>query len=155
MHDAPGMRVGRSAWLLTLTSLTLTACALHWPWTRRPAPAPPSAHAVMISPDTAASPPPIAQYWDRNTLLLDLTRISGEGAVRLTPIAAQGGWPVRLEFRVRPGSIGRLEVLAGQRVVYSVPDAGAPLLLRLAAGVYQPDTPGITLRWSATDASAR
>jgi hypothetical protein len=155
MHDAPWMRVGRSAWLIAVTSLTLTACAFHWPWTRRPAAAPPSAHAVDISADTAAGPPPIAQYWDRNTLLLDLTGVSGEGAARLAPIPAQGGWPVRLEFRVRPGSIGRLEVLAGQRVVYSVPDAGAPLLLTLAPGVYQPDTPSITLRWGAADGSAR
>ena len=154
MHDAPWMRIGRNAWLITLVSLTLTACALHWPWTRRPAAAPPRAHAVIIAADPAVGPQPIAQYWDRNALLLDLTSISGEGEARLTPIAAQGGWPVRLEFRVRPGSIARLEVLAAQRVVYSVPGAGAPLLLKLTPGVYQPDTPGITVRWSATDGPA-
>ena len=52
------------------------------------------------------------------------------------------------------GHIGRLEVLAAQRVVYGVPAQGAPLLLKLAPSAYHADTAQIMLRWSAADDSA-
>ena len=61
---------------------------------------------------------------------------------------------MRLEFRVQPGSFGRLEVVGAQRVVFAVPAQGAPLLLKLAPGAYRADTAQITLRWSAADDSA-
>ena len=113
----------RNIALLAMLSLSLSACAMHWPWQRRPLPPPPPVHQVTIVADAPAAATTIVQYWDRNTLLLDLTAVGGEGGAIMTPIKALG-WPVRLEFRVRPGSIGRLEVLAAQRVVYRGPGAG-------------------------------
>jgi hypothetical protein len=153
MHD---MRCGRTCGILALIamlSLNLSACAMHWPWKRRPAPPPQPVQQVTIVPDTPVAATPILQYWDRNTLLLDLTAVRGEGSATVTPIKALG-WPVRLEFRVQPGSIGRLEVAGAQRVVYAVPSQGAALLLRLAPSAYRTDTGQITLRWSAADDSA-
>jgi len=143
----------RNIALLAMLLLSLSACAMHWPWQRRPLPPPPPVHQVTIVADAPVATTTIVQYWDRNTLLLDLTAVGGEGGAIMTPIKALG-WPVRLEFRVRPGSIGRLEVLAAQRVVYGVPAQGAPLLLKLAPSAYHADTAQIMLRWSAADDSA-
>ena len=143
----------RSLALIAVLSLSVSACAMHWPWKRRPLPSPQPVHEVTIVPDAAGAPTTIVQYWDRNTLQLDLTAASGEGGATLSAIKALG-WPVRLEFRVQPGSIGRLEILGAQRVVFAVPAQGAPLLLKLAPGAYSADTPQITVRWSAADDSA-
>jgi len=143
---------GRNAALLGALALSVSACTMHWPWQRRSPPAPQPVHQVIIVADATATA--ILQYWDRNTLLLDLTAAGGEGGAIVSPIKALG-WPVRLEFRVQPGSIHRLEVLAAQRVVFEVPAQGAALLLKLAPGAYHADTAQITLRWSAADDSAR
>jgi hypothetical protein len=140
--------------LIVLLGLTVSACALHWPWKRWPAPPPQPVQALTIVPDAPLAATAILQYWDRNTLLLDLSAVGAEGSATLTPIKALG-WPVRLEFRVQPGSFGQLTVVGAQRVVYSVPPQGAPLLLRLAPSAVHADTGQITLRWSAADGSAR
>jgi hypothetical protein len=140
--------------LIVLLGLTVSACALHWPWKRRPAPPPQPVQALTIVPDAPLAATAILQYWDRNTLLLDLSAVGAEGGATLTPIKALG-WPVRLEFRVQPGSFGQLTVVGAQRVVYSVSPQGAPLLLRLAPSALHPDTGQVTLRWSAADGSAR
>jgi|ERR1700691_4016407 hypothetical protein len=154
MKDTLCSTSGRNAALLAALALSLSACAMHWPWQRRPAPPPQPVHQVTIVADAPAGATTILQYWDRNTLLLDLTAAGGEGGAIVTPIKALG-WPVRLEFRVQPGSIGRLEVLGAQRVLFEVPAQGAALLLKLAPSAYHADTAQITLRWSAADDSAR
>ena len=143
----------RNIALITALSLVLSACAMHWPWKRRPVAPPQPVQQVSIVTDASAPAATILQYWDRNTLLLDLSAVGGEGGASITPIKALG-WPIRLEFRVRPGSIGRLEVLGAQRVLFAVPAQGAPLLLKLAPSAYHADTEQITLRWSAADDSA-
>jgi hypothetical protein len=139
--------------LIATLALSVSACAMHWPWKRQPVPPPQPVHQVTIVPDAPDAATAIAQYWDRNTLLLDLTGARGEGSATVTPIKALG-WPVRLEFRVQPGSIGRLEVVGAQRVVFAVPSQGAPLLLQLAPSAYHTDTGQITLRWSVAADSA-
>ena len=154
MKDKLCGATGRHAAVLVMLSLSLAACAMHWPWQRRPHPPPQPVQQVSIVADASASATTILQYWDRNTLLLDLTTAGGEGGAIVTPIKALG-WPVRLEFRVLPGSIGRLEVVGAQRVLYAVPSQGGALLLRLAPSAYRTDTGQITLRWSAADDSAR
>jgi hypothetical protein len=127
-------------------SLALSACGMHWPWRHRAAPAPQPVHELAI--EGAGN---IAQYWDRNTLQVDLTGVTGEGNATLR---APHGWPVRLEFKVQPGGFGMLEVEALQRTVFEVPAQGAVAVLRLAPGSYAPDTPAITIRWSAAAGSA-
>jgi hypothetical protein len=139
--------------LASALSLMLSACALHWPWKRRPVPPPQPVQQLSIVADAAGPAATILQYWDRNALLLDLTGVGGEGGAIVTPIKALG-WPIRLEFRVRPGSMARLEVLAAQRVIYAVPAQGAPVVLKLAPSAYRADTAQITLRWSAAGDSA-
>jgi hypothetical protein len=152
LHDLRYGNARRRLALIAALSLSLSACALHWPWKRPPPPPPQPVQQLTIAPDTAGTLAAITQFWDRNTLLLDLSAVSGEGGAILTPMAALG-WPVRLEFRVQPGNFARLEVLGAQRVVFAVPSQGAPLLLRLAPGAYHADTGQITVRWSAADDS--
>jgi hypothetical protein len=141
------LRIGARVACALLLCATLSACALHWPhwpWKHGPKPAPVPVHAVSIANPWDAS---IAQYWDRNALKLDLTGLSGEGKAIVTPVASNG-WPIRLEFSVRPGSFTRLEVLGAQRLVYDVPERGHIAVFKLDPSAIAPSTPSITLRWS-------
>ena len=141
---------GFRAALLAALCVVLAGCATpwHWPWHRHQPP-PQPVHDVTVQSDDAAS---ILQYWDRNTLQLDLTALSGEGTAIVTPVKSVG-WPIRIEFLVRPGSFGRLQVSAAQRVVFEVPPRGKDLVMKLAPGAYGPQSQSITLRWSAADDS--
>jgi hypothetical protein len=138
--------------LVAVLSLSMSACALQWPWKRRPPPPPQPVHELTIVPDAPLAATAIVQFWDRNTLLLDLGAVGAEGAATLTPTKAHG-WPVRLEFRVLPGTFGLLTVDGAQRVIYQVPAQGAPQVLQLPPSAVHADTAQITLRWSAADDS--
>ncbi|HEY7928602.1 MAG TPA: hypothetical protein VID71_01235 [Steroidobacteraceae bacterium] len=127
--------------------------AWHLPWHRRPhhAPAAPSAPALAITLEgQAASAAALPQRWQRNTLLLDLTHLPDNGSATLTP-PANAGWPVRLAFRVQPGSIGSLTIEGAERVQYTLPAHGPAMTLQLDPGVYVVKTASLTLRWSAAD----
>jgi len=140
-----GLATATAARVLLLAGLlALGACShLHWPWHRQPAPAPVPVHELDIT--GSASP---AQYWKRNTLVIDLSGVSGSGSVVLKPIAGGDGWPVRLAFRVMPGGFGALEVRAAQRAVLPIHPLGTQAVdLELAPSLYRPDTPQITASW--------
>ncbi len=129
--------------------LILGGCShLHWPWHRAPPPPPPPVHALDVS--GAASP---AQYWKRNTLLLDLSGVSGSGSIVLTP-AAGNPWPVRLAFRVRPGAFGVLEVRGAAREVLPIDSTGVrPVDLELPPEIYGASTAQITVAWGPAAAA--
>jgi hypothetical protein len=156
-------RTRRQAVLLCLGALTggaltggaLAGCAVHWPWKSHAARGPATVQVIGVQVAGApASAPAIAQYWDGPALLLDLRGQGGEGSATLS--APEGGrWPPRMEFRVQPGQIARLEVLAGERTQFEVPPQGAPVVLHLRLDGYRGDTPSITLQWRAADDSAR
>jgi hypothetical protein len=138
-----------------LLCTSLAACAMHWPWQRRARPAPqPVQELLLQAADPVAAGSAILQFWDRNALLVDLTAVGSEGTVRLRTQPGHS-WPIRLEFRVQPGGMGRLEVQATERVIFVVPAQGKPLLLKLAPDAYARDAPQITLRWRAAADSAR
>lgn len=139
--------------IVVALGLMLTACGMHWPWRHRKPAAPPSVQELIITAAEGSPSASILQFWDRNTLQLDLTAVSGEGAATLRPSPAHV-WPIRLEFKVQPGRFVQLEVTGQQRVVFEVPAQGAPVVFRLAPGAYVRDTPQITLRWIAADGSA-
>jgi hypothetical protein len=92
----------------------------------------------------------VPQSWQRNTLLVDLTHLPGNGSATLTP-PPNTGWPVRLAFRVQPGSIASLTVEGAQRVQFTLPARGAAMTLQLDPGVYVVKTASLTLQWSAVD----
>jgi hypothetical protein len=119
----------------------------HWPWHHQPPASPELVNELTIS---AAQGTPVAgftQYWQRNTLVLDLQGIGGIGGIALRP-RADTTWPVRLALRVMPGAVGQLEVRADQRVVFPVTAAGTtPVTLELPPEVYSAKTVQMTVDW--------
>ena len=87
------------------------------------------------------------QSWARNTLVINMTSAAGAGSVRMTPKASMG-WPVRMALRVKPGSIGSVEIQGEQRVVIPVlASSAASIDLPIEADAYLARTPAITLSW--------
>jgi hypothetical protein len=117
-----------------------------WPWHRAPPTPAPVANELMVVPTVDGTTPVLPQTWDRNALRVDLTGIAGEGGLKLRP-APGHTWPIRLEFAVRPGSFGHLEVRGVQRVSMSVPDTGAVTMLPVPQGLYVPGTAELTLHY--------
>ncbi|MCC7462175.1 MAG: hypothetical protein IT480_06890 [Gammaproteobacteria bacterium] len=142
---------------LTLLAALLAGCS-HlqasrlWPFHHKVAAAPEVVNELVAEAPEGVSLVSTRQYWDRNTLLVDLGAASGVGSVRLRP-AAGTSWPVRLGFRVQSGSVGRLEVEGAQRVSYVVPSSGGPVVLRLDPGVYTARTAALTVAWYPVEAS--
>jgi hypothetical protein len=92
----------------------------------------------------------VAQFWNRNQLRIDLSTLPAAGALTLRPVEGVG-WPVRIEFAVRPGSMAQLEVQGDKRVVFIVPATGASgagtEILQLGMGVYTTTTKELRLSW--------
>jgi hypothetical protein len=117
----------------------------YWPWQHRAAPPASPVHELDIAGVPGADA--FTQSWKRNTLLIDLSAVSGSGSLTLTPVPG-GGWPMRLAFRVTPGAIGVLEVRAAQRLSLPISGSGGkPVDLELPAGVYTPMSPRMTVSW--------
>ncbi len=151
---ARGAMLGRAAGIVTM-ALSLAGCSHlpspHWPWHHKPAPAPPEVHEIDETRDSATWFP---QYWMRNTLIIDLQSASGSGNVVLTPHEGTT-WPVRIAFKVMPGSFGELEVRAAQRIVLPVtPQGTKPIVLELSPGIYVPRSPQISVSWGPNPAPA-
>jgi hypothetical protein len=123
----------------------------HWPWHHSaPPPPPPPAHALDI---TGAAADSFPQHWQRNTLVVDLSAASGSGSITLRPVEGVS-WPLRLAFRVTPGSIAALEVRGAQRTILPVTTAGGkPVDLELTPGMYTPATPEMTVTWGPSTAA--
>jgi hypothetical protein len=116
---------------------------MHWPWHRSPPPAPTPVHELDISGASATFP----QYWKRNTLLVDLSAASGSGSITLKPVEGTT-WPVRIAFRVRPGSIAVLDVRGAERTLLPINGSGtSPVDLELSPGMFTPTTPQMTVTW--------
>ena len=149
MPPRPAVRAVPVAAALLL-ALSCAGCGQYvltkpqWPWHHSPPPPPTPVHVLDVGGSSAAAV--LAQYWKRNTLVLDMSAASGSGSVTLRPPA--DGWPVRLALRVTPGSLGELDVRGAQRIVLPVvPTAGKPVDLELPPGVYPPKTAEVTVAW--------
>jgi hypothetical protein len=119
----------------------------HWPWTHKSPPPPEPANELTVTTESGAAAA-YPQYWKRNTLLVDLHDASQEGSLVLQPRAG-AQWPVRLAFRVTPGSIGVLEIRGEQRVILPVAqEGGQPIDVELAPGLYTATTAQIRVHWS-------
>ena len=138
---------GRAGFGGLLAAATLLAGCAYWPWRHQPAPPPaPVTELTEMAETGAAADYP--QYWKRNTLLVDLRGISSEGGLVLQPRSGTQ-WPVRVAFRVTPGSVGVLEVRGEERVILPVAGGnGAPIDLELPPDVYKSTTPHLTVHWS-------
>jgi hypothetical protein len=136
-------------------ALALSACAQvrsHWPFRAHELPAPVAVHelTVVVAPDAAM--PIVLQYWERNTLVVDLQGVAASGALTLRPAEGRT-WPVRLAFRASPGRFEVLEVRGSQRVLLPVSgDRGAAVVtMPLAPSVHAGVIPQLALRWGPAD----
>ena len=130
--------------------LQLSACSMPriWPFYKKPKPAPEAVHELdLVNADgTPASYP---QYWKRNTLVIDLSGVSGTGTVA-AKLPEQTPWPVRVALRVRPGSVEQVEVQGEERSILTVAREGvAPFDLELAPSVYRKTTGAIYISWGS------
>jgi hypothetical protein len=94
-----------------------------WPFYKKPKPAPVAVNELnLVNADGSAASFP--QYWKRNTLVIDLSGVSGAGNVAAR-LPEETTWPVRLAVRVRPGSVGQVEIQGEERSVLPVTNEGA------------------------------
>ncbi|HXS29150.1 MAG TPA: hypothetical protein VN730_15945 [Steroidobacteraceae bacterium] len=124
----------------------------HMPWSHRPAPPPQAVHELVIT-GAAGAAAPFPQYWNRNTLVVDLRGISGTGEIVLATPAGTT-WPFRLALRVMPGSVGELDVRGEQRWVVPIVRTGAqPVDLVLPTALYTRATSRINVGWAPAPSS--
>jgi hypothetical protein len=130
-----------------MAAAMLAAGCAHLPWRHNPPPPPAPVSELTETAETGAAVD-YPQYWKRNTLLVDLRGISAEGGIVLQPRSGTE-WPVRVAFRVTPGSIGVLEVRGEERVILPVAaGGGAPIDLELPPDIYKSTTTHLTVHWS-------
>jgi hypothetical protein len=133
-------------------SLVLSACSMHvphvWPFYKKPKVGPQAVNELnLVNADGSAASYP--QYWKRNTLVIDLSGVSGTGSVAAR-LPDESTWPVRVAVRVRPGSVQQIEIQGEERNVLPVaPEGAQPLDLEFAPSVYRPKTAAIYISWGS------
>ena len=142
--------------LLVVCCLGVTACHLLrmpniWPFHKKPKPVPEAVNELTLV-NADGTPASFPQYWKRNTLIIDLSGIGGSGMGATGNFAARlpdgTTWPVRVAVRVRPGSVGQIEILGEERNVLPVaPEGTLPIDLEFAPSVYTPKTAAIYISW--------
>ncbi len=126
-----------------------TTLRSHWPFAHHAAPRPLAVAELDVGLPQQGTPPVVLQYWERNTLVVDLTSVASAGRITLRPGAGRS-WPVRIAFRMSPRRFAELEVRGAQRMVIPVAAGGtAPVTAELPPGVYQQDTPELSVSWGA------
>jgi hypothetical protein len=148
--------------VLAASCLVLTACgslgaigalsksSMHmpkiWPFYKKPKPAPEVVHEVDLL-NADGTPASFPQYWKRNTLVIDLSGISGSGGIAAR-LPAETTWPVRVAVRVQPGSVQQIEVQGEERNVMAVATEGTlPIDLEFAPSVLRPGTQAVYVSW--------
>lgn len=133
-------------------SLAVSACSMHmphvWPFYKKPKVGPVAVNELnLVNADGSAATYP--QYWKRNTLVIDLSGVSGMGSVAAR-LPEETTWPVRVAVRVRPGSVQQIEIQGEERNVLPVaPEGMQPIDLEFAPSVYRPNTAAIYISWGS------
>lgn len=124
---------------------------VHWPWARPLPVAPTPVDELSFAAGASAA---IPQFWQGNTLVLDMTAVPANGTAVATPTYARG-WPMRIAVRTYPGRFGALEVRGGQRALLPLTTEGAgTVTLPIPPEVYAPGTRELTFGWGAPIAPA-
>jgi hypothetical protein len=135
--------------LIVALTLALSACGTMskmWPFGKKPKPGPEIVNEVeLVNADGTTAGYP--QFWQRNTLIIDLTDVSGSGNVAAR-LREETTWPVRVAVRVRPASVQQIEVRGEERNVMAVSPQGVkPIDLELEPSVFRPTTSAIYISW--------
>jgi len=138
---------------MVVVVLLLAGCSTlhsHWPFAHRAAAAPAAVAELQVQWPDRASPPVVLQYWERNTLVVDLTSVASQGQITLRP-AAGHSWPARIAMRMPPRRFGELEVRGAERIVLPLAAGGdLPVTAELPAGMYAAQTAQLIVSWGAT-----
>ncbi|MEZ5500315.1 MAG: hypothetical protein R3E77_12905 [Steroidobacteraceae bacterium] len=141
--------------VLLVMMITLTAVSgcshlprVKWPFARKATVIDLSEDAFAFTDFASGASRNYPQYWSGNTLVIDLSAISGSGAVRVQPKDPDRTWPMRLALKLVPGTVQAVEVVGSARVIVPVV-AGAARELALSPDVYRARTPELIIRWGA------
>jgi hypothetical protein len=105
---------------------------------------------VAIAADTAT--PVVLQFWERNTLVMDLQDVSSAGQVTLSRREGRS-WPARIAFRMSPTRFEVLEVRGAQRVVLPVASGGSTAVtVEIPSKTYDKTTSGLVVSWGPASA---
>jgi hypothetical protein len=144
------MHRNRAIALLALLCLATTGCASVkslWPWGKAPAAAPVPVRELEVTVPADVAMPVVLQFWERNTLVVDLQDAASAGQISLARREGQP-WPARIGFRMSPSRFEVLEVRGDQRVVLPVAAAaGSAVTVELPPAAYAPDTSRIVVSW--------
>jgi len=143
------MHRNRAILLLAAGLLATGGCATvksHWPFGKAKVVAPEPVLELRVEAPGPDAAPAVLQYWERNTLVVDLTSVASAGQLQLIRDPARA-WPVRVAFRMTPGRFERLEVQGAQRVVLPVSAGNGAVTAELPPGAYETSTTTLALRW--------
>jgi hypothetical protein len=102
-------------------------------------------------PATGAAPA-VLQFWERNTLVVDLQNVAGAGQAVLVRRAGNS-WPARIAVRMAPQRFETLEVRGAQRLVLPVAAEGTgAVTAELPPGIHDQDTAALTISWGGKGA---
>jgi len=144
------MHRNRAILLLLAGLLASGGCATvksHWPFGKARAAAVEYVQELGLDAGGGVVAPAV-QYWERNTLVVDLTAVAAAGQLQLIRDPARA-WPVRIAFRMLPGRFEALEVRGAQRVLLPVAAGDGVVTAVLPPGAFDAATAGLTLRWGA------
>lgn len=142
-------RIACAAITAALLMAGCSSLGAHWPFRSQGEPARQAVTELAVELPAEGAPPVVLQYWERNTLVVDLTNVTGTGGVTLRP-DAERGWPVRIAFRMLPRRFEVLEVRGTGRVLLPVASGSTvPVTADVPAGVHAADTPALRVSWGA------
>jgi hypothetical protein len=147
----PMYRNCRGAFLLLALSLgTVSGCATAkswWPWQPAAPAAPQPVRELNVNAPADMAMPVVLQYWERNTLVLDLQQVPPAGQITLTR-DGEKPWPVRIAFRMSPSRFETLQVRGAQRVVLPLSTGdGGIVQAELPPSAYDKDTTALQVSW--------
>jgi hypothetical protein len=141
----------RAILLLAAGLLATGGCATVksvWPFGKSRAAAPQPVRELRVEVATDQPMPVVLQFWERNTLVIDMQGASSTGQMRLVREAGNR-WPARIAFRMAPARFEALEVRGAQRVVLPVSAGSGAVTVELPPGVHADGTAAIAVRWGA------
>jgi hypothetical protein len=139
------------AWLMA--ALLLAGCAslrAHLPFAKARMPVPEPVSELELQLPAGGSAPGVQQFWERNTLVVDLQGAPASGQVTLVR-RTDRNWPARMAVRMT-SQIEVVEVRGAQRILLPVSAGTGAVTAELPPGVYDQATARITLSWGARSA---
>ena len=137
--------------LLVAGLFATSGCATlksHWPFGRAKPAAPAAVQELRVESAAGQSPGAVLQFWERNTLVVDMANVPAAGQLQLIRDPARA-WPARVAFRMPPGRFEALEVRGAQRVVLPVAAGAGAVTAVLPPAAYDNTTKALALRWGS------